>query len=172
MRKGLGPRDLIPMLKRLLEHAAPGSEASIFAMRELAKLSVARDPWRAARWARAVLAEVEDYEAWGALGIALSVLGHYRAAARAHLRALALDPACPVAAHNLGHLLDVGLGQPERGLHYLRQAHAAEPEDVEIAASYAHALFVTGRRKEAFELMSARLEGGATEARALLARWE
>lgn len=171
MRQGLGPRDLIPMLKKLVAHTDPGSDAALFAMRELAKLLLARDPWAAARYARMVLEHADDYEAWGALGVALTSLGHFRAAARAHRRALALEPGCPVAAHNLGHLLDVGLGEPERGLHYLALAHRGEPEHVEIAASYAHALSRVGRAAEALDVLSARLEGGEPAARALLDRW-
>lgn len=171
MQQGLGPRDLIPMLKKLIAHAAPGSDPALFGMRELAKLLVVREPWTAARLARSVLEHGDDFEAWGALGIALTALGHYRAAAHAHRQALALEPGCPVTAHNLGHVLDVGLSEPERALHYLELSHRIEPEDVEIAASYAHALCRVGRSGQALALLSSRLEGGESEARALIARW-
>lgn len=171
LRHGYPPRELIPMLDKLIAHAQQGSDAAIFGMRELARLLVAVKPWRAARLASEVLRYGDDVEAWSTLGIALSMLGHFRAAARAHRRALALNPKCAVTLHNLGHLLDVGLGRPDRGLHYLHQALRAQPEDLEIAASCAHALLGLGRRNEARELLRARLPGGVVEADQLLDSW-
>jgi len=171
MRQGLGPRDLVPMLKKLLKHTEPGSDAALFAQCELSKLLVTSEPWAAARYARQVLAHGDDYEAWSSLGVALTSLGHYHAAARAHRRALSLDPTCPVAAHNLGHLLDVAFDQPERALHYLSLAHRSAPAEVEITASYAHALCRVGRVAEALGVLSGRLSGGEPEARALVDRW-
>jgi tetratricopeptide (TPR) repeat protein len=154
MRRGLGPRDLIPMLKKLVAHAPAGSDAWLFGTRELSKLLAPREPWLAARAARQVLAHVDDHEAWGALGLALSMLGCFRAAARAYRRALALEPRCAATLHNLGHLLDVGLDQPERALHYLEHAHRAAPADDEIAASLALCLARVGRRDEACALLA------------------
>jgi Flp pilus assembly protein TadD len=118
-----------------------------------------------------VLRKGDDYEAWSVLGLALSLLGHYRAAAHAHRAALALEPGCPIAAHNLGHLLDVGLGQPARALHHLERAYRARPHDEEIAGSYAHALARVGRREEAVTLLGAHLSGGMLEAERRVARW-
>lgn len=171
LQHGYPPRELIPMLEKLVGHAPKGSDAALFGMRELAKLLVEKRPWKAAQLAREVLCHVDDAELWRTLGVALSMLGHYRAAARAYRHALGHDPRCPIATHNLGHLLDVGLGQPARGLHYLAIALSAAPEDIEIRASYAHALCGVGRRADALALIGDRLPGGRAEALALVERW-
>lgn len=159
------------MLEKLVLHAEPGSDAALIGMRELAKLLVAVEPWRAAQLARAVLAEVDDAEARRTLGVALSMLGHHRAAVRAYRQALALTPRCPISAHNLGHLLDVALGRPEQGLPYLEIALSTAPDDPELVASYAHALCRLGRTAEALSRLTAALPGGQAEAEELMASW-
>lgn len=171
LERGYPPRELIPMLEKLVLHAEKGSDASLFGMRELAKLLCEQKPWRAARLAREVLARVDDAEAWRTLGVALSMLGHFRAAVRAYQHALAHDPRCPIATHNLGHLLDVGLGRPDRGLRYLSVALSAAPHDVEIRASHAHALVRLGRVAEARASLERHLPGGRDEASVLIERW-
>src|SRR5258706_1775539 len=171
MKNQLPARELVPMLERLAEAALPASRERAFALRELAKLLLGKDPWRAARYARQALAACEEAEAWGVLGIALSMLGHYRAGVRAHRRALALDPGSPEHAHNLGHLLDLGLGLPERGIHYLELAHRLAARGPEIAASYGHALVRVGQSNAALTLLEALLPGGRDEALELVERW-
>lgn len=171
LERGYPPRELIPMLEKLVVHAEKGSDAALFGMRELAKLLCDKQPWRAARLARQVLAQADDAEAWRTLGVALSMLGHFRAAVRAYQHALAHDPRCPVATHNLGHLLDVGLGRPDRGLRYLSVALAVAPHDIEIRASHAHALVRLGRLDEALASLGKHLPGGRDEARELVARF-
>jgi predicted Zn-dependent protease len=74
-------------------------------------------------------------------------------------------------AHNLGHLLDVGMDRPEEALEHLARAHAAEPSHREIAASYAHALVRTGQRSEAERVLGAALAGRAAEVAELLELW-
>lgn len=172
LEHGYPPRELIPMLEKLVSHAPAGSDARLFGMRELAKLLVEKKPWKAARLVREVLAYVDDAELWRTLGVALSMLGHYAAAVRAYKNALAHDPRCAIANHNLGHLLDVGLSRPERGLHYLSLAVRAAPDDVEIRASHAHALCRTGKKAEALASLAAHLPGGREEAAELVERWE
>jgi cytochrome c-type biogenesis protein CcmH/NrfG len=171
IENGLGPRDLIPMLTNLERSSEVGSPSWVFALRELAPRLLEHDPWRAALVAKKCLAHEPAAETWGILGLALSLLGHYQSAVAAYRRGLALDPRCPVLAHNLGHLLDVGLDRPRRGLHFLIKAHRADPNDIEILASYAHALVRTGRALEAMERLSARLPGGVDEARQLVDSW-
>src|ERR1041385_6051193 len=56
LERGLGPRDLVPMLERLKRHAPRGSTAACFANIELAELLLQTRPWRAALLAREVLA--------------------------------------------------------------------------------------------------------------------
>ncbi len=153
LEKGLGARDLVPMLERLLRRAASGSDAWVFASRQLAEQVVQRDPWRAAGLARRVLESCDDDRSWAVLALALTLMGHYRAAARAYRRALALAPDCPNHLHNLGHLLDVALDRPRSALPYLKLAHQAVPYEPEIAASYAHALARAGRVDEARRLL-------------------
>jgi cytochrome c-type biogenesis protein CcmH/NrfG len=169
IENGLGPRDLIPMLTKLEKSAPVGSPAWVFALSELAPLLLEKHPWRAALAARKSLAHEPDAKTFGVLGLALSLLGHYQSAVAAYRRGLALDPRCPVLLHNLGHLLDVGLDRPRRGLHYLSRAHSADPTDVEILGSYAHALVRAGRAREALSRLEALLS--ADEARALCEKW-
>jgi tetratricopeptide (TPR) repeat protein len=171
LQKGLGPRDLVPMLERLRAHAPRGSTAACFAGTELAELLLPTAPWRAAVLAREVLQHEETDRAWALLGLSLSLLGHYRSAKRAFAKALALDPGCSSYAHNLGHLLDAGLGRPQEALPWLKRAFQARPADEEVAASYAHALFRTGRAAEARQVLENALGAGSPTVAELLSRW-
>jgi tetratricopeptide (TPR) repeat protein len=80
-------------------------------------------------------------------------------AAAAYRRALTQAPRNPWYHHNLGHLLDVALGQPEEAVGHLGMAekHADPPED-EITASLAHCLFRVGRQEEAERMAAKALE--------------
>src|SRR5579871_4918126 len=80
MRDNLDAEDILPLLARLARAATPESDAWIYAHRPL------------------------DDGAWAVLGLAQSLLGHFRYAARAYEQALALAPGNPWYAHNLGHL--------------------------------------------------------------------
>jgi tetratricopeptide (TPR) repeat protein len=142
IEKGLGPRDLVPM-----------------------------DPWRTASLARQVLVHQESDRTWALLGLALSVLGHYASAKRAFAKALHLAPGCPSYAHNLGHLLDVGLDRPREALRWLEQAFQIRPFDAEIAASYAHALVRLGRTPEARQALEGAMGEIPGAVDAMLARW-
>lgn len=170
IERGLGPRDLVPMLERLRRHAEPGSDAALFADGELAEVLLHTSPWRSAILAKRVLRVVESDRAWAVLGLSLALLGNYGAARRAFARALALAPGCASYAHNLGHLMDVAQNRPRQALRWLERAHAARSDDPEIAASYAHALFRVGRIPEARRVLRSALED-ETDADALLARW-
>jgi Flp pilus assembly protein TadD len=169
IRRGLGPRDLVPMLEKLAASAEPGSPPEQFALQELAGLVVADQPWRAALLCRRLLSHGEDARALGMLGTAHTLLGNFRAAARAYFRAEALAPDCPVLNHNLGHLLDVALDRPAAALRYLSRAHEALPGEPEITASYAHALVRSGQRAEGERLLRDAI--GPNDARALLESW-
>ncbi len=171
LERGLGARDLVPMLEELRRHAEPGSPAALFADTELAEVLLDTSPWRSAVLARRVLTEVETDRAWAVLGLSLSPLGHYAAAKRAFAKALCLNPTCASYAHNLGHLLDVALDRPKAALPWLERAHRARPFEGEIAASYAHALVRLGSVSEARRvLVSAHLE--EPEISGLLERWQ
>jgi Flp pilus assembly protein TadD len=168
----LSPRELVAMLERLLREAPGGSEAALFAQRHLGRLLLSEQPFRSARLLREVLAALpHDDELWGLLGIALTVLGQYKSAAHAHRRALSLVPASATHLHNLGHLLDVGLGRPDQGLRYLASAHRMVADEQEIASSYAHALAGAGQMAKARDVLMKALDWSAERADEQLARW-
>jgi len=167
---GLGARDLIPMLERLIRHAPVGSDCKISAQRQLAELIVERAPWRAALLTRDVLQHKDDDRAWALFGLAHTLLGNHRLARRAYSRALARAPGCASYAHNLGHLIDVAFDQPREALRWLKQAHGHAPDEEEIAASYAHALARSQQVPEAIAVLE-RVLNSRAKAVALLQRW-
>lgn len=171
LAQGLPLRDLVPMLQRLERAAEPKSVYAIYAKRQLAELLVEKSPFRAARLAQDVLAAQEDDRAYAALGLAMMLLGHYRAAERAYRNALRLVPRCPWYAHNLGHLLDVGRNLPAEALEPLRLAHRLLPEEPEIAASLAHALVRVGDEAGAKRVLLLGLRGDCERAAELLGEW-
>lgn len=160
------------MLARLARAAPPESDSWIFAHRHLAELAVEHDPWRAALFARRVIAHrPEDDGAWAVLGLAQSLLGHCRFAVRAYEQALALAPENPWYAHNLGHLYDVALGRAKDALPLLARATTAQPDEPDIAASYAHALARCGKVDLAKRVLRRATRRGATADHTALARW-
>src|SRR5512145_1484974 len=138
LARNLPVRDLVPMLTDLLRCAPSDSDVSRFARLQLAKQLLEANPFRAAALARSVIREQEDDDALGVLGVALTLLGFYRAAATAHRRACALAPDHPGHAHNLGHLLDVALGRPREAIPWLSTAARLAPDVPDIASSLAH----------------------------------
>ena len=172
LRERLDPEEILPLLARLARAAAPESEAWIYAHRHLAELGVEHDPWRAALFARRVLAlRPDDDGAWAVLGLAQSLLGNYRYAARAYERALVLTPDNPWYAHNLGHLYDVALDRPLDALPLLAQATQAQTGEADIAASYAHALARCGKLVLAKRVLKRAIRHGATSDQMALWRW-
>lgn len=170
--RGLGPRDLVPMLERVLSVAPCDSATALLATRHLAEALIPVDAWRAARLARRVVTLApEDGRALGILGLAYTALGHYRLALDALRRAVSLSPDCASTAHNLGHLLDVAFERPQAALPHLARAHQALPGEAEIAASYARALARLGRDDEARKVLVPALDGDEARANAWIARW-
>ena len=167
----LPSRELVPMLKKLLRHAEQDSRAAIFAKRKLAELIVQDDPWKAAQLARELLQRGADERLWALLGLAQTLLGNYRAAARAYRQALAITPDFPICAHNLGHLLDVALDRPHDALDYLRRAHLAFGDETEIASSYAHALLRAGHAERARAVLLDALDGDHGAVERVLGDW-
>lgn len=168
----LSPRELVTMLTRLLREAPARSEAAVFAQRHLARLLLRSQPFRAARLLKDALVVLpHDDELWGLLGIALTVLGQYRSALRAHRRALSLAPGSVTHLHNLGHLLDAGLSRPDQGLRYLAAAHRLLPGEEEIASSLAHALAGAGQSARARDVLMKALCWSAERAEDQLATW-
>jgi len=171
MSKQFAARDLVPMLENLVRAAPAASEAAYFAKLRLSELIVGEAPFRAARLARDVLVRGESDRAWGVLGLAHTLLGNYRVAARSYRRALALAPDCGVYEHNLGHVLDVALNRPHDALPHLERAHRDLPEESEITSSYAHALLRSGQPKKARVLL-AQAVGSAEAADEVLKAWQ
>lgn len=167
----LPSRDLVPMLKKLLKHAERQSRAAVFAKRKLAELIVQDEPWRAALLVKELLELGPDERLWALLGLAQTLLGNYRAAARAYRQAMAITPDFPVCAHNLGHLLDVALDRPHDALKYLRRAHLALGDEVEIASSYAHALLRVGKLEQARSVLMIALQRDTEAVERVLSGW-
>jgi len=169
--KQFAARDLVPMLENLVRAAPAASEAAHFAKLRLSELIVGGAPFRAARLARDVLVRGESERAWAVLGLAHTLLGNYRVAARSYRRALSLAPDCGVYEHNLGHVLDVALNRPHDALPHLARAHRALPDESEIASSYAHALLRSGQLDKARKLLSLAVKNPA-EAEEILKTWQ
>lgn len=164
--------EVLPLLVKLARSAEPESEAWLLAHRHIAEIAVDRDPWRAALFARRVVrVDADDDGAWSVLGLAQTLLGNYRAAATAYRRAIAIAPENPWYAHNLGHLLDVALDQTAEALVWLAGAHKREPNENEIAASYAHALARSGKLAVAKKMFRSAVTRGATKEQLALWRW-
>ena len=171
MSKQFAARDLVPMLENLVRAAPTVSEAAYFAKLRLSELIVGDAPFRAARLARDVLVRGESDRAWAVLGLAHTLLGNYRVAARSYRRALLLAPECAIYEHNLGHVLDVAMNRPRDALAHLARAHRDLPEESEIASSYAHALLRSGQLEKARELLAKAVKCPA-EAAEILKTWQ
>ncbi|HQY61649.1 MAG: hypothetical protein IPF92_00885 [Myxococcales bacterium] len=160
------------MLHQLARIASPTSEDAAFAHQKLAELLAEEEPWRAALYARRVLQHFPtSHRAWAVLALSQSTLGHFRFARTAYQRALELAPKNGSYAHNLGHLLDVALGDPHAAVPWLRRAHDGARSDPSVAASYAHALGRSGRWADAKKVLGRALAHGPTRELSALARW-
>jgi tetratricopeptide (TPR) repeat protein len=167
-RQRFSARELVPMLERLIAAAPPEAHERRSAKLELAELSVASRPFRAARLAREVLAGGDDDRAFGVLGLAHTLLGNYRAAARAYRRAIALAPRNASYRHNLGHLLDVVFERPREALPHLEIARHELCDEPEIASSLAHALLRAGAPERAARVLQSAI---GENAEAVLEGW-
>lgn len=154
LRGAFDPADVLPRLARLARLASPASDDGVFANHKLAELLVERDPWRAALYIRRALAHrPNDDRPWAILAFCQTLLGNFRCAASAYKKAIACAPSNPWYAHNLGHLLDVALGEPVRAVAWLESAYAAKGDNSEIVASYVHALARAGKTGQARDVL-------------------
>jgi tetratricopeptide (TPR) repeat protein len=150
---GARNQDIVRDLETLVRTAGEGHRDALFAHRQLAELRLADSPWCAALHLRKlVLAESADDSVFALLGLCHAMLGNFVSAIGAYKRAIELAPRNPWYHHNLGHLLDVGVGNSSGALHHLRLAHEIEPEEDEICASLAHCCARVGRIDEAKDL--------------------
>jgi len=172
LRRSLDPSGVIPLLHQLARVAHPASADAAFAHQKLAELLAEVDPWRSALFARRVLQHhPENDRAWAALALTQSILENFRYARRAYERALELSPRNPSYAHNLGHLLDVALREPEAAVGWLGRAYQWAKSDTTIAASYAHALGRSGRWRDAARVLKRALARGTSRELAALGAW-
>lgn len=170
--RGADGSAVLPLLHRLARQALPASEAARFANLKLAELLAERDPWRGAVCARRVIGWApRDDRAWAALGLCLTLLGHYRAATSAYRRALDAAPENPWYAHNLGHILDVTLSEPEAALPWLSMAYGGLPQHPGVATSFAHALAKAGRHYDARRVLLHAMREGASREHLALLKW-
>lgn len=141
------------LLERMLTLAPEGSEDAIFAHRHLAELLLEKQPWKAALHVRRALVHDDADDALHAMmGLSQALLGNYRAAVGAYERAARRAPNVGWYHHNLGHLLDVALEDPQRAEAHLRTAYRLASHHDEVVASLAHCLARLDRRDEALEL--------------------
>ena len=172
LARAIDPADVLPMLHRLSRVADEGSDESLFALLHLAELLVERDPWRAALFARRLLAHrPDDDRAWATLAFCQTLLGHYRYAASAYHRALSTAPKNPWYAHNLGHLLDVALNRATDAVGWLKRAYDSASYSGEVASSYAHALARVGELAEARKVLTRAMKRSASREHAALLKW-
>jgi len=172
LARAVDPGDVLPMLHRLARLSEDGSEEHLFASLHLAELLVERDPWRAALYARRVLAHrPDDDRGWATLALCQTLLGNYRFAVSAYHRALTSAPKNPWYAHNLGHLLDVALGQANDAIGWLKRAYQSAAYSGEVAASYAHALARVGRIPEARKVLARAMKRTASREHTAMLKW-
>lgn len=153
LRRPRSRREVEVLLQRILEVAPTGSDTALFAHRHLAELLIEEHPWRAALHLRRVAEVTRDDDVVHALmGLCQALLGNFHSAVAAYRRALSIAPRNPWYHHNLGHLLDVAIGDPRGAVAHLRMAHRMEPLEHEITASLAHCLARVGELEEAREL--------------------
>lgn len=172
LRRPFDPADILPRLARLARLSPSASENAVFAHRQLAELLVEQHPWRAAIYARRALKHCpDDDRAWAVLAFCQTLLGNFNCAAKAYHGAIRAAPGNPWYAHNLGHLLDVGLGAPVRALPWLRRAYGAKADNSEIVASYVHALARATHTEEARSVLELALARFASRELKALLRW-
>lgn len=160
LQEGERGREVMASLDALAGEAEPGSDEALFAHRQLAELRLDTAPWRAALHLRHLVgARAADDSVHALMGLSLALLGNFRAAVASYRRALALSPDNACYHHNLGHLLDVGLGEPGIALAHLRRAHEVRSGDAAITDSLARCLTRLGRKAEAKALSTGAAPG-------------
>lgn len=164
-------RDVLEGLRSLAASPAEDDPDTLFAHRQLAELQLEESPWRAALHLRQLIkAGAADDGVHALMGLCQALLGNFSSAVACYRRAIRKAPQNPWYHHNLGHLLDVGVGEPRQAQEHLRTAHQLEPEEDEITASLAHCIARLGALEEATDLAREALAAApqSEEHRALL----
>ncbi|HEX2677720.1 MAG TPA: tetratricopeptide repeat protein, partial [Polyangiales bacterium] len=145
--------EVLGVLETMTREAPDGSQYALFAHRHLAEIQLEGSPWRAALHLRRVIdAGAGDDSVHALMGLCQALLGNYRVAVAEYRKAVRLSPRNPWYHHNLGHLLDVGLGEATTALDHLRVAHRLQSGEDEITASLAHCLARLGQLDEALTM--------------------
>jgi len=125
----------------------------LFAHRQLAELRLEESPWQAALHLRQLIAaNLRDDGVHALMGLCQALLGNFRAAISCYRRAIQIAPRNPWYHHNLGHLIDVGLGDAKVAVKHLQLAYELQPQEDEIGASLAHCLARLGQLGDAAKL--------------------
>lgn len=152
--------DVLGVLETMTREAPDGSPNALFAHRHLAEMQLEVSPWRAALHLRRVVdAGAGDDTVHALMGLCHALLGNYRSAVAEYRKAVKLAPRNPWYHHNLGHLLDVGLGEAQAALEHLRIAHRLQSAEHEITASLAHCLARLGQLQPAREMAELAVSG-------------
>ena len=179
LEKGLGPRDLVPMLERLRTHAPDGSAAACFADLELAEVVLSTSPWRSAQALRAVLSAcwpMDTDRTWAALfGLLLALLeattgklrGGFEKATQSYLPSRVFFLCSQPGAHSRR-----GSRKDRRSVALARPGSSRTTGKTrKLAASYAHALVRLGREPEARRVLERALGPDSETTALLLGRW-
>lgn len=148
-------RDLESMVR---ETGEPNADV-LFAHRQLAELRLEQSPWQAALHLRHLIAaNLRDDGVHALMGLCQALLGNFRSAISSYRRAIQIAPRNPWYHHNLGHLIDVGLGDAKLAVKHLQLAYELQPQEDEIGASLAHCYARLGRLGDAAKLAAEALQ--------------
>lgn len=145
--------DVVRDLELMVREANEQNADVLFAHRQLAELRLEESPWQAALHLRHLIAaNLRDDGVHALMGLCQALLGNFRSAISSYRRAIQIAPRNPWYHHNLGHLIDVGLGDAKLALKHLQLAYELQPQEDEIGASLAHCFARLGRLDEAVKL--------------------
>jgi tetratricopeptide (TPR) repeat protein len=142
--------DVVRDLELMVREASEPNADVLFAHRQLAELRLEESPWQAALHLRHLIAaNLRDDGVHALMGLCQALLGNFRSAISSYRRAIQIAPRNPWYHHNLGHLIDVGLGDAKLAVKHLQLAYELQPQEDEIGASLAHCYARLGKLDEA-----------------------
>jgi len=145
--------DVVRDLELMVRESSEPNADVLFAHRQLAELRLEESPWQAALHLRHLIAaNLRDDGVHALMGLCQALLGNFRSAISSYRRAIQIAPRNPWYHHNLGHLIDVGLGDANLAVKHLQLAYELQPQEDEIGASLAHCYARIGKLDEAAKL--------------------
>jgi Flp pilus assembly protein TadD len=145
--------DVVRDLELMVRESSEPNADVLFAHRQLAELRLEESPWQAALHLRHLIAaNLRDDGVHALMGLCQALLGNFRSAISSYRRAIQIAPRNPWYHHNLGHLIDVGLGDADLAVKHLQLAYELQPQEDEIGASLAHCYARLGKLDEAAKL--------------------